>query len=93
MKKTAMARHILVRNQADAALLKQRINSGADFAKLAKQYSSCSSAKRGGDLGEIRRGQLVSAVDKVVFSAPLKRLQGPIKSPFGYHIIEVYFRD
>ena len=91
--KTAMARHILVKKQADAALLKQRINKGADFAKTAKQHSTCSSAKRGGDLGEIKKGDLVSSVEKVVFNAPLKQLQGPIKSPFGYHLIEVYFRD
>ncbi len=91
--KTAMARHILVKKQADAALLKQRINKGADFAKIAKQHSTCSSAKRGGDLGDIKKGDLVSSVEKVIFSAPLKQLQGPIKSPFGYHLIEVYFRD
>lgn len=91
--KTAMARHILVKKQADAAILKQRINKGADFGKVAKEKSTCASAKRGGDLGEIKKGDLVSAVEKVIFSAPLKQLQGPIKSPFGYHLIEVYFRD
>jgi len=91
--KTAMARHILVKKEADAALIKQRIKKGGDFAKLAKEHSTCSSAKRGGDLGEIRKGDLVKAVEKVIFSAPLKQVQGPVKSPFGYHIVEVYYRD
>ena len=93
MKKTAMARHILVNKEADAALIKQRIKKGADFASLAKKHSTCSSAKRGGDLGEIRKGDLVAVVEKVVFQAPLKQVQGPIKSPFGFHVIEVYYRD
>ena len=91
--KTAMARHILVKKQADAALIKQHLNTGGDFAKIAKRKSICSSAKRGGDLGEINKGDLVSTIEKIIFSAPLKQLQGPIKSPFGYHLVEVYFRD
>ncbi len=91
--KTAMARHILVKKESEAALIKQRIKKGADFSEMAKKHSTCSSSKRGGDLGEIRKGDLVGSVEKVVFSAPLKQVQGPVKSSFGYHIIEVYFRD
>lgn len=48
---TAIVRHILVKDKDLAEQLKKRIQSGADFAKIAKQYSTCNSAKRGGELG------------------------------------------
>ena len=90
---SAMARHILVKHRDDAEKLKQRLLKGEDFAKLAKKHSTCSSAKRGGDLGEIRKGQLVRSVEQVIFKKPLNKVHGPVKSQFGYHLIEVYFRD
>ena len=90
---TAMAKHILVKTQAEADKLKQRLASGEAFDQLAKKHSTCSSAKRGGDLGEIRRGQLVKSVEQVVFNKPLKTIHGPVKSKFGFHLIQVYYRD
>ncbi len=53
----AMARHILVKTEAEAAQLKQRLAKGEDFATLAKKHSTCPSGKRGGDLGECARGR------------------------------------
>ncbi|MAP30494.1 MAG: peptidylprolyl isomerase, partial [Pseudomonas sp.] len=50
----AMARHILVKTEAEAAALKKRIAAGEAFDVLAKKYSTCPSKKRGGDLGEVR---------------------------------------
>ena len=90
---TALARHILVRTREEAERLRQQIKLGADFAKLAKKHSSCASKKRGGDLGEIRPGQMVKAVDTVIFKNPVNTVQGPIKTQFGFHLIEVLFRD
>lgn len=55
---TAIVRHILVKDKDLAEQLKKKLQSGADFAKLAKQYSTCNSAKRGGELGEVKKGQL-----------------------------------
>ena len=52
----AMARHILVKSKEEAEKLKQRLVNGEDFGKLAKKYSTCNSAKKGGDLEEIRPG-------------------------------------
>ncbi len=52
---TAIVRHILVKDKDLAEQLKKKLQSGADFAKLAKQYSTCNSAKRGGELGEVKR--------------------------------------
>lgn len=52
---TAIVRHILVKDKDLAEQLKKKLQSGADFAKLAKQYSTCNSAKRGGELGEVKK--------------------------------------
>jgi peptidyl-prolyl cis-trans isomerase C len=73
--------------------LKVRILKGETFDKLAKKYSTCNSAKQGGDLGEIRKSQLVKPVEQVIFQKSLKTVHGPVKSKFGYHLIEIYFRD
>ena len=91
--KKAMARHILLKDKAQAEGVKLRLEKGEDFAKLAKKFSTCPSKKNGGDLGEISRGQLVKVVENIVFKKPLKVIHGPIKSQFGFHIIQVYYRD
>jgi len=93
MAKKAMARHILVKTKEEAEQLKQRLAKGEDFAKLAKKYSTCNSAKRGGDLGEVRPSQMVKPIDNVIFRKPTNQVHGPIKSQFGYHLVEVFFRD
>jgi len=89
---TAIARHILVKTRAEAEQLKARLDKGEDFAALAKQYSQCPSAKRGGELGEIKPGQLVQPIDKAVFTLPEQVVHGPLKSSFGFHLLEVKFR-
>tara|TARA_R110001583_G_scaffold10128_2_gene47240 strand:+ start:1007 stop:1285 length:279 start_codon:yes stop_codon:yes gene_type:complete len=89
----AMARHILVKTQNEAEQLKQKLAKGADFALLAKKHSLCASKKRGGSLGEVRPGQMVRAVDQVIFKKPLNQVHGPVKTQFGFHLIEVVFRD
>jgi peptidyl-prolyl cis-trans isomerase C len=85
----ASARHILVASEAECESLKKQIENGADFADLAKQHSSCPSGRRGGDLGEFGPGQMVPEFDRVVFSADLNQVQGPVKTQFGYHLLEV----
>ena len=88
----AMARHILVKTKEEAEGLKQRLAKGEDFAKLAKKYSTCNSAKRGGDLGEVRPGKMVKSIDNVIFKKPTNKVHGPVRSQFGFHLVEVYFR-
>ena len=90
--KSAIVRHILVKNKEQAEQLKKKILSGADFAKVAKQFSTCNSAKRGGELGEVKKGQLVPVIDKLVFTAAERVLHGPVKSQFGFHLLEIKFR-
>jgi len=89
----ASARHILVKTQGEAEKLKKRIKAGEDFAKLAKKYSQCPSGKKGGDLGEFRPGQMVKAFDQVVFKKPILEIHGPVKTQFGYHLIQTLYRQ
>jgi peptidyl-prolyl cis-trans isomerase C len=89
MKRRAAARHILVPDEETCTQLKKEIEAGADFAAVAREHSTCPSARRGGDLGEFSPGEMVREFDTVVFSAPLNVVQGPVKTQFGYHLIEV----
>lgn len=85
----ASARHILVNSEEKCNDLKTRIANGEEFADLAKEYSECPSGKNGGDLGEFSKGQMVPEFDKVVFSADVGSVEGPVKTQFGYHLLEV----
>ena len=88
----AAARHILVDTEADCADLKKQIAEGADFAELAKVHSKCPSGAQGGALGTFGPGQMVREFDEVVFSAPVGEVQGPVKTQFGFHLVEVTHR-
>lgn len=89
----ASACHILVKDKKLAEELKERLAKGEDFGKLAKQYSTCPSKKNGGNLGEFHQGDMVKAFDDVVFKRPLLKIQGPIKTQFGYHLIKTLYRS
>ena len=88
----ASARHILVETEKQCEDLKKQIEAGTDFAEAAKQHSKCPSGQRGGDLGEFRPGQMVKEFDEVVFSAALNHVHGPVKTQFGYHLLEITSR-
>ena len=88
----ASARHILVDDEVLCTQLKEKIVDGEDFAALAQEHSTCPSGQRGGDLGSFGPGQMVQEFDSVVFSAGLNEVQGPVKTQFGYHLIEVTSR-
>ncbi|MDQ6955370.1 MAG: peptidylprolyl isomerase [Mariprofundaceae bacterium] len=88
----ASARHILVDSEEKCNTLKTQIEAGTDFAELAKKHSSCPSGRSGGDLGEFGPGQMVPEFDKVVFSAEVGSVEGPVKTQFGYHLLEVTSR-
>lgn len=90
---TASAVHILVKTEKQALDILKQLKSGKDFAALAKKYSTCPSAKRGGDLGEFRHGQMVKAIDNVVFKQPILKVHGPIKTKFGYHLVKTLYRS
>jgi peptidyl-prolyl cis-trans isomerase C len=89
----ASARHILVDNEEKCNDLKQQIADGADFADVAREHSTCPSSAEGGDLGTFGPGMMVAEFDKVVFSGEVGEVHGPVKTQFGYHLLEITSRD
>jgi len=88
----ATARHILVDSEDKCLDLKKQIADGGDFAALAAEHSSCPSGKQGGDLGSFGPGMMVPEFDKVVFNDAVGEVHGPVKTQFGYHLLEVTSR-
>lgn len=86
---SATARHILVSTESECLKLKEEIEAGADFAAVARANSSCPSRMRGGDLGAFTQGQMVPEFDEVVFTGELNKVLGPVRTQFGYHLIEI----
>lgn len=89
----ATARHILVNSEEECESLKEQIENGTDFAEAAKEHSTCPSGRNGGDLGEFGPGQMVKEFDEVVFSGELNTVHGPVKTQFGYHLLEITSRE
>jgi foldase protein PrsA len=84
------ASHILVEDEATAKEIKQKLTDGADFAELAKEYSTDEGTKEnGGELGFFARGTMVTEFDDVAFALPLNEISDPVKTDYGYHIIMV----
>lgn len=86
---TAKARHILVESEEQCNDIINQIKGGDDFATLAKEHSKCPSGQNGGDLGEFHQGQMVPEFDTVVFQEPVGLYSRPVKTDFGYHVIEI----
>jgi peptidyl-prolyl cis-trans isomerase C len=90
----ARARHILVATEEVCQALKTKITEeGGDFAELARNYSQCPSGKRGGDLGSFGPGQMVPEFDQVCFNEAVGVVHGPVKTQFGFHLVEVTERS
>ena len=89
---SAAARHILVNTEEECLKLKNEIEAGTDFAESAKKHSKCPSGAEGGSLGEFHSGQMVPEFDKVVFHEEIGKVHGPVKTQFGYHLIEITSR-
>ncbi|MFH0754055.1 MAG: peptidylprolyl isomerase [Candidatus Omnitrophota bacterium] len=88
----AQARHILVPTAQECLSLKEQIEAGAKFEDMAKKHSQCPSGANGGALGKFSKGQMVPEFDTVVFSAEVNKVHGPVKTQFGYHLIEITAR-
>lgn len=82
------ASHILVETEQQAQSLMEQVKNGANFADLARQHSRCPSGKQGGDLGAFMRGQMVPEFEQAAFDNPVGALVGPVRTQFGYHLIQ-----
>ena len=88
----AEARHILVPSEDACNDLKTKIEGGLDFAEAAAEHSSCPSGRSGGALGSFGPGQMVKEFDEVVFTGEIGKVLGPVKTQFGFHLIEITSR-
>ena len=84
------ARHILVETEEKAKEVLEKLNAGGDFAELAKEYSLDEATKElGGELGFFGRGKMVAEFEESAFALKLNETSEPVKTNYGYHIIEV----
>ncbi len=99
--KQTHSRHILIKvnevvSESEArhkmVSVKERLNNGADFAELARLYSNDLSAAKGGDLGWLNQGDTVPDFEKAMDALKINEISQPVKSPFGYHLIQVLER-
>jgi len=72
--------------------LKERLDNKADFAELARLQSEDGSASRGGDLGWLSPGDTVPEFEKAMDALKVGEISGPVRSPFGWHIIQIIER-
>lgn len=82
------ASHILVKDQAAAERLYERVRKGESFASLAHQYSTCPSKSKGGDLGWFSEGQMVASFEAAVRKMSVGAISRPVRTQFGWHIIK-----
>jgi peptidyl-prolyl cis-trans isomerase C len=88
MSAKARASHILVDKQSQALKILDEIKAGSNFSELAKKHSTCPSGKKGGDLGQFGRGQMVKEFEQATFALKVGEISQPVKTQFGYHIIK-----
>ena len=82
------ASHILVKDQATADKLYERVKKGESFESLARQYSTCPSKSKGGDLGWFGEGQMVAPFENAVRKMSTGSISRPVRTQFGFHIIK-----
>ena len=87
------ARHILVKTKAEAEKVRALLeadNTDANWKTVAKQYSTDTSSKNnGGSLGNFPKGRMVKAFEDAAFALKVGQISQPVKTQFGYHVIEV----
>jgi len=86
---TASAKHILVDTLEQMKEIKLEITNGMSFEEAAKKYSKCPSAPQGGSLGSFTRGRMVPEFEKVAFELKVGEISEPVKTQFGYHLIQL----
>ncbi|ARI78112.1 peptidylprolyl isomerase [Halobacillus mangrovi] len=89
MKTEVQASHILVKDEETAKEVKQKLEDGGDFGKLASEYSSDGSAQQGGKLGWFGPGKMAPEFEEAAYSLEKGEISEPVKTQFGFHIIKV----
>ncbi|MFP4329625.1 MAG: peptidylprolyl isomerase [Alkalispirochaetaceae bacterium] len=82
------ASHILVKDKSLADALLKKLKSGAKFDALAREYSTCPSKSKGGDLGWFGPGKMVKPFEEAVVKMRQGKVSGVVKTQFGFHIIK-----
>lgn len=90
VKASVTARHILVDTEEECESILGKIENGEmTFIEAAKAYSVCPTGKCGGDLGEFGYGEMEEDFEEAAFAAEVGKIEGPVKTSFGYHLIKV----
>lgn len=87
------AKHILVDTLEQMQEIKAEITNGMSFEEAAQKYSKCPSAAQGGSLGSFTRGRMVPEFEKAAFELQVGEISEPIKTQFGYHLIQLDDRN
>jgi foldase protein PrsA len=88
------ARHIVVTTKEEAESILEQLNSGADFAELARKHSvDITTKENGGDLGFFPSGIVLPEFEEAVFALAVGARSDVVETPFGFHIIEVLERE
>ena len=82
------ASHILVKDKKLADDILKRLRKGGNFSALAKEFSTCPSKGKGGDLGWFGPGKMVKEFEQAVIKAPNRLIPRVIRTQFGFHIIK-----
>ena len=87
---TVSAKHILTDSEEKCQTILKNIKAGEKtFEDAAREFSTCPSGAKGGDLGEFGKGQMVKEFEDAAFDAEIGKVVGPVKTQFGYHLIKV----
>jgi len=82
------ASHILVKERGLAEAIAKKLKAGANFATLAREYSTCPSKSKGGDLGWFGEGQMVRPFEEATKRLSVGSISGVVPTQFGFHIIK-----
>jgi foldase protein PrsA len=81
------AKHILLLDEEDALEVRERIIAGAIFEDLAREFSECDTASKGGHLGRFKSGSMLPEFERALFHLSPGALSNPVKTKHGYHLI------
>ena len=82
------ASHILIKDRKLADEILKRLRKGGNFSALAREFSTCPSKAKGGDLGWFGPGKMVKEFEQAVLNAPNRLIPKLVRTQFGFHVIK-----